>query len=91
MMQNIYRYAVLAGVALLAAMFGFIARAHAQLIVYEPFNYTVGANLGGTDPDGAGPTAGSPTLGQTGTYAAGGGGGSYKWRAWHGQQLPIAQ
>jgi hypothetical protein len=72
------------GLAALAAAFSLIAaEAGAQLLVYEPFDYAVGQNLGGTDPDGPGPTAGDPNAGQTGTYAAGGGGGPYKWRA-HG-------
>jgi hypothetical protein len=35
----------------------------AALVLYEGFAYSVGENLGGVDPDGAGPTAGTP-LGQ---------------------------
>ena len=42
---------------------------YAVLYVYEPFNYTAGDNLGGTDPDGVGPTAGTP-VGKSGSYTA---------------------
>jgi hypothetical protein len=80
MMRNKSRRQCLAAAALTSAIVGFAAEAHAQLLLYEPFNYTVGENLGGTDPDGPGPAAGNPQAGQTGTYA---GGGAYKWRA-HG-------
>src|SRR5262245_13362440 len=47
------------------------AAARADLLLYDPFDYTAGQNLGGTDPDGPGPTAGSP-IGQTNTYTGGG-------------------
>jgi hypothetical protein len=66
---------------LTTAIGGLAVQVQAQLLIYEPFNYTVGENLGGTDPDGAGPTAGDPNAGQTGNYTAAGGGGAYKWRA----------
>jgi hypothetical protein len=65
----------------IAAAFGLITKTgDAVLYVYEPFNYTVGDSLGGTDPDGAGPTAGTP-IGKSGTYDAGVGGGNYTWYA----------
>jgi hypothetical protein len=53
-------------VAILAAA---TQQATAVLYLYEPFNYTPGASLGGS---------GGVPIGQTGTYA---GGGSYTWYA----------
>jgi hypothetical protein len=55
---------------------------HGVLYVYEPFNYTVGQNLGGVDadPDPLGPP-GTP-VGQVGSYTADfGSGTSYTWYA----------
>lgn len=54
-----------------------VSRALGDLLLYEPFNYTVGDNLGGVDPDGTGPMTGT-AVGQSGTYAAG---GTYTWHA----------
>jgi hypothetical protein len=53
--------------AALAAIF--VDRASADLLLYEPFDYTTGDQLGGVDPDGAGPLTGTPV----GKTNAGGG------------------
>jgi hypothetical protein len=80
MIWNMIRRAIL--VAVIVGSIGTLPESsRAVLYVYEPFNYTAGDNLGGTDPDGAGPTAGTP-VGKSGSYTADfGGGTSYTWYA----------
>jgi autotransporter-associated beta strand protein len=58
-------------VAALGTLSGFGGAARADLLLYDPFDYTAGQQLGGTDPDGPGGSAGTP-VGQTNTYTGGG-------------------
>lgn len=49
-----------------------VGSASAELLLYEPFNYTAGESLGGTpDPDGEGPLLGTP-FGQINANTGGG-------------------
>ena len=58
-------------VSTLAVATTMAGQSSATLVLYEPFNYTVGDTLGGTDPDGGGPTIGTP-IGKTNPHLGGG-------------------
>jgi len=65
------------------AISGALAPASAELLLYDPFDYTPGAFLGGTDDDGAGPNIGTP-IGQTNAYTGGG-----TWYARDSNQITV--
>ena len=72
-------------VAAIGTLSGLGGAAQAQLLLYDPFDYTAGQNLGGTDPDGAGPNRGHSDRADQHLHRR-----RNVVRARHHQQLPVA-
>ncbi len=70
--MNMNRHARFWGLLTIVLAASIVGRASATLLLYEPFNYTAGANLGGVDPDPDPLGAPGTPIGLTNTSTGGG-------------------